>query len=239
MALIEIKNLKKRYDEGESATTALHSVSFNVEKGEFVAIMGPSGSGKSTLLHILGFLDQQTSGTYHFDGKQMRDYTGEEAARVRNKEMGFIFQAFNLLPRTSVYDNVLLPLVYSDIPESEWDGIVKKAIKSVGLENRASHEPSELSGGEKQRAAIARALVVDPQIIFADEPTGNLDSKSGQVIMEILQDLNERDGRTIVLITHETYTAENAARILHMKDGEIEKDEAVAHRKSAKQKYIK
>jgi putative ABC transport system ATP-binding protein len=169
----------------------------------------------------------------------MRDYTGEEAARVRNKEMGFIFQAFNLLPRTSVYDNVLLPLVYSDIPESEWDGIVKKAIKSVGLENRASHEPSELSGGEKQRAAIARALVVDPQIIFADEPTGNLDSKSGQVIMEILQDLNERDGRTIVLITHETYTAENAARILHMKDGEIEKDEAVAHRKSAKQKYIK
>jgi putative ABC transport system ATP-binding protein len=239
MSLIEVKNLKKKYAEGEAATVALHGVSFDVEEGEFVAIMGPSGSGKSTLLHILGFLDHQTSGTYHFDGKQMRSYDDEELARIRNKKMGFVFQAFNLLPRTTVYQNVLLPLVYSDIPESEWDERVKGAILAVGLEDRSDHEPSELSGGEKQRAAIARALVTDPAVIFADEPTGNLDSKSGQIIMEILQELNERDGRTIILITHETYTAENAQRIIHMLDGEIEKDHVVEHRKSAKKKFEK
>ena len=153
--------------------------------------------------------------------------------------MGFVFQAFNLLPRTSVYDNVMLPLVYSDIPEDQWEALTRNAIKSVGLEARADHEPSMLSGGEKQRAAIARALVTDPQVIFADEPTGNLDSKSGQVIMEILQDLNERDHRTIILITHETYTAENAQRVIHMKDGEIEADHAVAHRRSARDAYKK
>jgi putative ABC transport system ATP-binding protein len=239
MALIEVKNLKKKYAEGEAATVALHDVSFEVESGEFVAIMGPSGSGKSTLLHILGFLDHQSSGSYHFDGKQMKDYESEEVARIRNKKMGFVFQAFNLLPRTTVYQNVLLPLVYSDIPENEWDTRVTDAIKAVGLETRADHEPNELSGGEKQRAAIARALVTDPAVIFADEPTGNLDSKSGQVIMEILQDLNERDGRTIILITHETYTAENAQRIIHMLDGEIEKDHIVEHRKSAKKRFEK
>lgn len=239
MSLIEVKNLKKKYAEGEASTVALHDVSFTVETGEFVAIMGPSGSGKSTLLHILGFLDHQSSGSYHFDGKQMKDYESEEVARIRNKKMGFVFQAFNLLPRMTVYQNVLLPLVYSDIPESEWDSRVASAITAVGLDARAQHEPSELSGGEKQRAAIARALVTDPAVIFADEPTGNLDSKSGQVIMEILQDLNERDGRTIILITHETYTAENAQRIIHMLDGEIEKDHIVEHRKNAKKKFEK
>lgn len=218
---------------------ALHGVTFDIEAGEFVAIMGPSGSGKSTLLHILGFLDKQSSGSYLFDGKTMHDYSEDEIARIRNKKMGFVFQAFNLLPRTTVYENVMLPLVYSDIPEEEWEDITRKAIAAVGLEHRAEHEPSALSGGEKQRVAIARALVTDPQVIFADEPTGNLDSKSGQVVMEILQDLNERDNRTIVLITHETYTAENAARILHMKDGEVEKDEKVAHRRNAKSHYIK
>ncbi len=218
---------------------ALHGIDFCIEAGEFVAIMGPSGSGKSTLLHILGFLDKQTSGSYHFDDKTLHDYSEDEIARIRNKKMGFIFQAFNLLSRTTVYENVMLPLVYSDIPEEEWDDITKKAIASVGLEHRMEHEPSELSGGEKQRAAIARALVTDPRVIFADEPTGNLDSKSGQVVMEILQDLNERDGRTIILITHETYTAENAARILHMKDGEIERDEKVTHRRNARSHYVK
>ena len=239
MPLIEVKDLKKKYDDGEMATVALHGVSFDIHEGEFVAIMGPSGSGKSTLLHILGFLDKQSSGTYHFDGKSMKTYGEEELARIRNKKMGFVFQAFNLLPRTSVYENVLLPLVYSDIPESEWDMRVTNAIHAVGLEARAHHEPSELSGGEKQRAAIARALVTDPTIIFADEPTGNLDSKSGQAIMEILQDLNEIDNRTIVLITHETYTAENAERIIHMLDGEIESDHPVVNRKSARKKYEK
>jgi putative ABC transport system ATP-binding protein len=239
MSLIEVKNLKKKYAEGEASTVALHDVSFTVEAGEFVAIMGPSGSGKSTLLHILGFLDHQSSGSYHFDGKKMKDYDSEEVARIRNKKMGFVFQAFNLLPRTTVYQNVLLPLVYSDIPEEEWDTRVADAIHAVGLDARAQHEPSELSGGEKQRAAIARALVTDPAVIFADEPTGNLDSKSGQVIMEILQELNEHDGRTIILITHETYTAENAQRIIHMLDGEIEKDHIVEHRKSAKKKFEK
>lgn len=218
---------------------ALHGVSFDINNGEFVAIMGPSGSGKSTLLHILGFLDSQSSGTYHFDGKKMQDYDDAELARIRNKKMGFVFQAFNLLPRTSVYENVLLPLVYSDIPEADWDELVKQAILSVGLESRMYHEPSELSGGEKQRAAIARALVTDPQIIFADEPTGNLDSKSGQAVMEILQELNEKDNRTVVLITHETYTAENAERIIHMLDGEIERDHLVTNRKSAKKRYEK
>lgn len=239
MPLIEVKNLKKKYAEGEAATVALHGVSFDINAGEFVAIMGPSGSGKSTLLHILGFLDNQSSGTYHFDGKKMNDYDDEELARIRNKKMGFVFQAFNLLPRTSVYENVLLPLIYSDIPEADWDALVRQSILSVGLENRMDHEPSELSGGEKQRAAIARALVTDPQVIFADEPTGNLDSKSGQAVMEILQELNEKDHRTIVLITHETYTAENAERIIHMMDGEIERDHQVEHRKSAKKKYEK
>jgi putative ABC transport system ATP-binding protein len=239
MPLIEVKNLKKKYEEGDTATVALHGVSFDIEAGEFVAIMGPSGSGKSTLLHILGFLDGQTSGEYLFDGKKMDDYEESEVANIRNKKMGFIFQAFNLLPRTSVYENVILPLVYSDAPEDKWHAIAMNAIRAVGLEHRADHEPSELSGGEKQRAAIARALVTDPQVIFADEPTGNLDSKSGQAIMEILQDLNEQDRRTIVLITHETYTAENAERILHMKDGEIERDEKVAHRKSAKSGFRK
>ncbi len=169
----------------------------------------------------------------------MKSYDEAEVARIRNKKMGFVFQAFNLLPRTTVYENVLLPLVYSDIPEEEWDFRVKNAIQAVGLEARSDHEPSELSGGEKQRAAIARALVTDPAVIFADEPTGNLDSKSGQVIMEILQELNEHDGRTIVLITHETYTAENAQRIIHMMDGEVERDHKVEHRKHAKEEYEK
>lgn len=238
MPLIEVKNLEKIYGEGDSQTPALRGVSFSIEAGEFVAIMGPSGSGKSTLLHILGFLEKQSGGEYRFDGKTIDDYSGAEVAHVRNKKLGFVFQSFNLLPRTTVLDNVKLPLLYSGIKESLWDGIARKAIEAVGLSHRINHESSQLSGGEKQRAAIARALVNNPQVIFADEPTGNLDTKSGQTIMEILQNLNERGGHTIILITHETYTAEQAGRIICLRDGLIESDQVVDHRRRANQ-FIK
>jgi putative ABC transport system ATP-binding protein len=230
MALIELKNIAKKYEDGGEPTVALDGVSLNIEKGEFVAIMGPSGSGKSTLLHVLGFLDPPSSGEYRFDGKFFSEYSKEEVAHVRNKKMGFIFQAFNLLPRTSVFENVKLPLLYSDVDESKWDKLAKDAINAVGLSHRMEHDSSQLSGGEKQRVAIARALVMDPQVIFADEPTGNLDSKSGQAIMEIIRGLNEDHGHTIILVTHETYTAEHACRLIKLKDGKIESDEQVAHR---------
>lgn len=230
MALIEVRNLKKIYGADGAKTSALNNVSFSIETGEFVAVMGPSGSGKSTLLHILGFLDRHTSGEYRFEGKTMDDYSRDEIAHTRNKKMGFIFQSFNLLARTTVLENVKLPLLYSDIPESSWDDIALGAVESVGLSHRLNHESSQLSGGEKQRVAIARALVNNPQIIFADEPTGNLDSKSGQMVMEIIQKLNEEKGHTIILITHETYTAEHAQRIIKLLDGKIESDKKVDHR---------
>jgi len=238
MPQIEVRNIKKVYTDEGAKTIALSDVSFSIEKGEFVAIMGPSGSGKSTLLHILGFLDVPTSGKYFFDGRLAEKYSLAEAALIRNKKMGFIFQAFNLLPKTTVLDNVKLPLLYSDIPESEWDVRALAAIDSVNMTHRVNHEPSELSGGEKQRVAIARALVTDPEVIFADEPTGNLDSKSGRAVMETIESLNDK-GHTVVLITHETSTAEHAKRILHVKDGEIEKDEVVSNRKRAEKGYIK
>jgi putative ABC transport system ATP-binding protein len=232
MALIELKNIKKIYDpESDEPTLALDGINFNIEKGEFVAIMGPSGSGKSTLLHVLGFLDMPTSGEYWFDGKLLSDYSKDEVAAVRNKKMGFIFQAFNLLSRTSVLENVKLPLLYSDVPESEWDKLAQNAIEAVGLTHRINHDSSQLSGGEKQRVAIARALINNPQVIFADEPTGNLDSKSGQIVMEIIRKLNEEMGHTIILVTHETYTGEHAQRILKIKDGRVESDQKVAHRR--------
>lgn len=239
MALIEIKNLEKIYSSDGIETPALRGVSFDVSEGEFVAIMGPSGSGKSTLLHILGFLDRHTNGEYKFDGKTIDDYPAKELAHVRNKKMGFIFQAFNLLSRATVLNNVKLPLLYSDVKESLWDKMALKAIDAVGLSHRANYDSSRLSGGEKQRVAVARALVNNPQIIFADEPTGNLDSKSGQVIMEIIQKLNEVEGRTVILITHETYTAEHAQRIIRVKDGLIESDKKVEHRHKADDKFIK
>ena len=193
MNIIEVKDLKKSYVDGETPTIALAGVSFNVRKGEFLAIMGPSGSGKSTLLHLLGLLDEPTSGSYHFNGKDTSKYSGNEIAELRNREVGFVFQAFNLLARTSVLENVKLPLMYSKVPEREWNEKAREAIEAVGLGSRMEHQPSELSGGEKQRAAIARALVTDPEIIFADEPTGNLDSKSGKNVMSILQKLNEKE----------------------------------------------
>jgi putative ABC transport system ATP-binding protein len=238
--IIEVKNLKKSYHDGGDLTVALAGVSFDVRRGEFMAIMGPSGSGKSTLLHLLGLLDTPTSGTYHFNGKNITSYNGNELAYLRNQKLGFVFQAFNLLARTSVLENVKLPLVYSDnIPESEWNDRATKAVEAVGLGNRINHDQSELSGGERQRVAIARALVTDPDIIFADEPTGNLDSKSGKNIMSILQHLNEKEGKTIVLITHETATAEHSERIIRLMDGAIESDVKVKNRLSADSEYVK
>jgi putative ABC transport system ATP-binding protein len=239
MGLIEVKNLSKTYEDGETTTKALGGVSFNIESGEFVAVMGPSGSGKSTLLHILGFLDSYSGGQYIFDNKTVADYSPKEVAYVRNKKMGFIFQAFNLLPRTNVLENVKLPLLYSGIKEPLWNEMATKAVGQVGLSHRLNHETSQLSGGEKQRVAIARALVNNPQVIFADEPTGNLDSKSGSQIMEIIEKLNS-EGHTIILITHETYTAQYAQRIIKLKDGLIESDEKVTQRRrDAKDSFIK
>lgn len=227
MPLIEVSNIAKTYPDG---TRALRGATFSIQEGEFVAIMGPSGSGKSTLLHILGFLDRHTKGQYRFDGKTFDDYTSDEVAHVRNKKMGFVFQMFNLLPRTSVLENVKLPLLYSEVKESEWDERARQAIESVGLSHRILFSPSKLSGGERQRVAIARALVNKPQVIFADEPTGNLDSKSGEVIIEILQRLND-EGHTVILITHENYLSEHAKRIIYFKDGEIESDMYVANQR--------
>lgn len=239
MPIIEAKNLAKTYTDGVTETPALQGVTFTINQGDFVAIMGPSGSGKSTLLHILGFLDRHSGGEYRFDGKTIDDYTNDEIAGIRNKKMGFIFQAFNLLGRSTVLENVKLPLLYSDVPQEKWDSMARKAVASVGLDHRMNHETSKLSGGEKQRVAIARALVNDPEVIFADEPTGNLDSKSGQVVMEIIQKLSEVDGKTVILITHETYTAEHAERILFMKDGVIAKDEQVGSQRLARDDFKK
>lgn len=227
MELIRAENVTKIYEDGAEGTPAIRGVSFSIRKGEFVAIMGPSGSGKSTLLHVLGFLDRQSSGKYWFHGKLFDEYSDIEIARVRNEKMGFVFQAFNLLPRSTVLENVKLPLLYSSVPDSQWDEQARKAVDAVGLSHRMNHEAYRLSGGEKQRVAIARALVNNPEVIFADEPTGNLDSKSGAVVMDILQKLNEEDKHTVILITHETYTAEHAERIIRIHDGEIASDKPV------------
>jgi putative ABC transport system ATP-binding protein len=239
MNIIEVKKLAKVYDNGGVETKALAGVSFEIKKGEFVAIMGPSGSGKSTLLQILGLLDNYTHGEYHLSGKNVKAYEPKEVARIRNEQMGFVFQAFNLLPKSTVLENVRLPLLYSDHPESEWDEMAVKAVEAVGLSHRIHHEANQLSGGEKQRVAIARALVHSPDIIFADEPTGNLDSKSGQVVIEIIQKLNKERGHTVLLITHETYTAEYAERIIRLHDGLVESDTKVSNRRMHSQDFIK
>ncbi|MGB7958096.1 MAG: ABC transporter ATP-binding protein [Minisyncoccia bacterium] len=239
MPLLEAKSLRKVYGDEGSETVAVEDISLSVKAGEFVAIMGPSGSGKSTLLHILGFLDRYTSGTYFFDGKEMSAYSEDELAHVRNRKMGFVFQAFNLLPHASVLENVKLPLLYSDVPEAQWDKLAAKAVQEVGLEHRTDHQAYQLSGGEKQRVAIARALVLSPQVIFADEPTGNLDSKSGQAVMATIQRLNEEQGHTIILITHETHTAEHAERILTILDGRIDEERKVLARRRATDEFEK
>ena len=224
--MIEVNDLKKEYFEGETTTKALRGVTFSIKKGEFVSIMGPSGSGKSTLLHILSFLDRPTGGTYQFENKSIDDMTDLELAKVRNKDMGFIFQSFNLLSRLSVHDNVEIPLLYSDILPSKRFKLIEEAVRAVGLEEKLHTEAGRLSGGQKQRVAIARALVTDPNVIFADEPTGNLDSESGLQVMEILESLNDK-GRTVILVTHETQTAEFANRIIRIKDGMVESDKKI------------
>jgi putative ABC transport system ATP-binding protein len=239
MALIEVRDLVKTYTEGDTETRVLKGVSFAVEKGEFVAIMGPSGSGKSTLLHVLGLLDEPTSGKYLFADQDSSSFNELDISKLRNNRIGFIFQAFNLLPKTTVLENVKLPLLYSDIPKSEWDKKAMAAIELVNLTHRVNHESNELSGGEKQRVAIARALVNEPEIIFADEPTGNLDSKTGKIIMDFIQKLNDEKGHTILLITHETATAEHAKRIIRIQDGEIVSDEEVKQRRRASDEYLK
>ena len=239
MVFIDVKNVSKVYGTEENPTYALRDVSFSIEKGEFVSLMGPSGSGKSTLLHILGFLDKHTNGIYRFNGKTMDDFSQEELAKVRNKKMGFVFQQFNLLARASVLENVTLPLLYSGVNKTLWEKKAKDKIEAVGLTHRINHTPAQLSGGEKQRVAIARALINDPDVIFADEPTGNLDSKTGKDVMEIIQSLNKNDKRTVILITHETYTAEHAKRIIYIRDGKVESDTFVKKQRRAHDEFKK
>ncbi len=230
--LIKIVNLEKIYYNGEVSTIALNGVSFEIHRGEFVAIMGPSGSGKSTLLHILGLLDRATGGEYYFDKQLVSQFSDEKLARLRNKQLGFIFQDFNLLSGLSVFENVRLPLVYAGIKKQLQDKMVWDALNGADIANRAKYYPNQLSGGQKQRVAIARAIANRPSVIFADEPTGNLDSKSGGIIMETIDKLNQQ-GQTIILVTHETYTAEYAERLIKLKDGKIEKDEKIKNRKMA------
>ncbi len=218
--IIQISHLRKIYKLGEVETTALSDVSFKVLKGEFVAIMGPSGSGKSTLMHILGALDLPTSGTYILDGQNIENLSEDELSEIRNKKIGFVFQAFNLLPRTSSLDNVILPMKYAGIHKEEREKIAKKFLEMVGLGDRIYHLSNQLSGGQQQRVAIARSLVLSPSIILADEPTGNLASSQAEEVMKIFQDLN-KDGHTIVLITHEPDVAEYAKRIIHIRDGNL------------------
>lgn len=230
--LIEVRELSKIYENEGVQTIALKSASFEIARGEFVAIMGPSGSGKSTLMQVLGLLDRATSGEYRLEGKLIHEFSDDELAVLRNKKIGFIFQAFNLLPKTTVAENVELPLLYDDSVMENNEKRVAAALEAVSMSHRANYFSNQLSGGEKQRVAIARALVNNPELIFADEPTGNLDSKTGLQVMRILQELNQA-GHTIVLVTHETYTAEHAARILRMKDGEIVADERVLKQRRA------
>ncbi|MBC8284215.1 MAG: ABC transporter ATP-binding protein [Nitrospinae bacterium] len=219
--MIEIENLSKVYDSGTLAVTALQEVSFKIKKGEFVAIMGPSGSGKSTLMNLLGCLDLPTTGTYKLEDLEIAQLKANQLAEVRNQRIGFVFQSFNLLPRATALENTELPLLYGRVPNST--EIAMQALERVGLKHRAQHKPTELSGGEKQRVAIARALVNKPAIILADEPTGNLDSVTGEEIMSLFHELN-KEKVTLILVTHEEEIAQQAKRIIHMKDGRIIRD---------------
>ncbi|MFA6427025.1 MAG: ABC transporter ATP-binding protein [Candidatus Magasanikbacteria bacterium] len=230
--LIKVQNLTKQYENEEVVTKILHGLTFDINKGEFVSIMGPSGSGKSTLMHILGFLDKLSTGVFTFEGRDVSQLDDDQLAEMRSKKIGFVFQAFNLLNRATALENVMLPMLYTSATKKERMDRAKGLLAQVGLEHRMEHSPSQLSGGEKQRVAIARALVNNPEVIFADEPTGNLDSKSGLQVMKILQDLNE-SGNTIILVTHEKYTAEHAKRILKIKDGLIIDDSLVTQRQLA------
>ena len=237
--IIAVENLCKTYENEGVKTTAVCGVSFSIRKGEFISIMGPSGSGKSTLMQILGFLDHPTSGKYRFEGEDAGKFSEEKLSYIRNQKIGFVFQTFNLLPRTTVFENVELPLLYDrgETSQKKVQEKVENALKSVFMEHRVNYLSSQLSGGEKQRVAIARALVNNPDIIFADEPTGNLDSKSGTQIMRILQQLN-RQGHTIILVTHETFTDQHAERIIYIRDGQIVADDIVKDRKVAADEEI-
>jgi putative ABC transport system ATP-binding protein len=224
--MIEVKNITKSYRSGEFENKVLKNVSFSIKEGEFVAIMGPSGSGKSTLMHILGCLDTPTEGQYFFEGKDISQFSDDELADIRKNKIGFVFQAFNLLPRSTVLRNVTLPLVYSRVSKEKREELAQKSLLSVGLaEDKFTHLSNQLSGGEMQRVAIARALVNNPSVILADEPTGNLDTKTGEIVIDTFKKLNDQ-GRTVVLITHEKDIAEKAKRIISIKDGQIIQDYA-------------
>ena len=221
--LIQITDIGRKYVFGAETIHALKSESLHINKGEFVALMGPSGSGKSTLMNILGCLDTPTRGEYILNGINVSDMTDDDLAEVRNKEIGFVFQTFNLLPRSTSLDNVALPLIYAGISKRKRDEMAQKALESVGLGNRVDHKPNELSGGQRQRVAVARALINNPSIILADEPTGNLDTKTSIEIMGLLEEIHSR-GNTIILVTHEEDIAQHAHRIVRMRDGLIEDD---------------
>jgi putative ABC transport system ATP-binding protein len=221
--LIEIRNLVKVYQMGDTAVRALDGVDLDIERGEYVAIMGPSGSGKSTLMNLIGCLDTPTSGTYTLNGQNVGELGDDELARIRNKEVGFVFQTFNLLARTSALENVEVPLVYAGVPRQERHRKAREMLAAVGLAERMHHQPNELSGGQRQRVAVARALINGPSILLADEPTGNLDSKTGAEIMELFDTLN-RSGNTIVLVTHEEDIAAHARRVVRLRDGKILED---------------
>jgi putative ABC transport system ATP-binding protein len=228
--IIEMKNITKTYIVGLEEVHALRGISLQVRKNEYIAVMGPSGSGKSTLMNIIGCLDTPTTGIYLFNGINVSDMDDNELARIRNKEIGFVFQTFNLIARSNALHNVELPLIYANVPANERKERARLALESVGLGDRIHHKPNELSGGQRQRVAIARALVNNPSIILADEPTGNLDSKAGEELMQLFEELH-RKGNTIILVTHEEYIAEHAKRIIRIRDGLIEADEVVNNRK--------
>lgn len=227
--MIEVKDLVKIYTTGHLEFTALKAVNLKIEKGEYTSIMGPSGSGKSTFMNILGCLDKMNEGKYLINNKDISQMTGDELAHIRNKEIGFVFQAFNLLPRMTVLENVELPMAYAGVSPKIRREKAMLALKKVGLEDRVKHRPNEISGGQKQRVAIARAIVNNPSVIMADEPTGNLDTKSTQEILKIFQDLNN-EGSTIIMVTHEPDVAQHTKRIVRFRDGEIISDEDVENR---------
>jgi putative ABC transport system ATP-binding protein len=229
MNVINIKNIRKTYIMGTEEVHALVDVSLSINRGEYVAIMGPSGSGKSTLMNMLGCLDTPTSGLYEFNGVNVSEMNDNQLAKVRNKEIGFVFQTFNLIPRSDALHNVELPLVYGGVSAADRKRLAREALTHVNLADRMHHKPNELSGGQRQRVAIARALVTKPSIILADEPTGNLDTKTGDDIMALLEELHLQ-GNTIILVTHEEYIAEHAHRIIRLRDGKVERDEHVEKR---------
>ena len=223
MNVINVNNITKHYSLGTQTVEALRGISFGIEQGEFIAIMGPSGSGKSTLMNIIGCLDSPTDGTYHLNNQEVSTLEADELAGIRNKEIGFVFQNFHLLARNTALDNVMLPLKYAGVEKSNQIIRGKEVLSQVGLESRVDHQPSELSGGQQQRVAIARALVNNPSILFADEPTGNLDSQTGHDVMKLFHNLHKQ-GQTIILITHENEVAAEAQRTIFIKDGLIESD---------------